>query len=108
MIKKTITKIRAHQNYFHRQVCINICGTFYIRKITREQEIEKLNSSNSGGHIKCEIIGGKKYLKDLEQGGLEIPARLTISNTNKKMRDAMQEKLNPLVEEYRRINSKPK
>ena len=108
MIKKTITKIRAHQIYFHRQVCINICGTFYIRKITREQEIEKLNSSNSGGHIKCKITGCKKYLKDLEQGGLEIPARLTISNTNKKMRDAMQEKLNPLVEEYRRINSTPK
>ena len=37
-----------------------------------------------GGHIKCEITGGKKYLNDLEQGGLETPAGLTISNTNKK------------------------
>ena len=36
-----------------------------------------------GGHIKCEITGGKKYSKDLEQGELEIPARLTISSTNK-------------------------
>ena len=60
------------------------------------------------GHIKCEITGGKKYSKDLEQGGLEIPARITISNTNKKMTDVMKEKLNPLVGEYRRINSKPK
>ena len=34
------------------------------------------------GHIKCHITVGKKYSKDLEQGGLEIPARLTISNTN--------------------------
>ena len=37
-----------------------------------------------GVHIKSEITGGKKYSKDLEQGGLEILARLTISNTNKK------------------------
>ena len=36
-----------------------------------------------GGHKKCEITGGKKYSKDLEQGELEIPARLTISSTNK-------------------------
>ena len=59
-----------------------------------------------GGHIKCKITGGKKHSKDLEQGGLEIPARLTISNTNKKLTDVMKEKLNPLDEEYRRINSK--
>ena len=37
-----------------------------------------------GGHIKFEVNGGKKHLKDWEQGGLEIPATLTISNTNKK------------------------
>ena len=36
------------------------------------------------GQIKCELTGGKKYLKDLEQVGLEIPTRLIISNTNKK------------------------
>ena len=61
-----------------------------------------------GGHIKCEITGGKKYSKNLEQGGLEIPARLKTSNANKKMTDVMNEKLKPLVEEYRRINRKPK
>ena len=60
------------------------------------------------GHIKSKITDGRKYWKDLEQGGLEIPARLKISNTNKKMTDVMKEKLNLLVEEYRRINSKPK
>ena len=37
-----------------------------------------------GGHIKFEVTGGKKHSKDLEQGGLEIPATSTISNTNKK------------------------
>ena len=58
--------------------------------------------------MKCKITGGKKYSKDLEQGGLEISTRLTISNTNKKMTDVMKEKLNPFVEEYRRIKSKPK
>ena len=31
----------------------------------------------------------------------------TISNTTKKMTDVMKEKPNPLIEEYRRINSKP-
>ena len=61
-----------------------------------------------GSHIKCEITCGKRYSKDLEQDGLEIPARLTISNTDKKMTDVMIENLNPLVGEYRRINSKPK
>ena len=60
------------------------------------------------GHIKYEITGDKKYLKDLEQSGLEIPARLTISNKKKKTTDAMKEKLNPLFDEYRRINSKAK
>ena len=50
----------------------------------------------------------KFYSKDLEQYGLEIPAGLTISNTKKKKNDVMKEKLNPLAEEYRRINSKSK
>ena len=61
-----------------------------------------------GGHTKCEFTGDKKYSKDLKQGGFEIPARLTIGNTNKKMTDVRKEKLNPLVQKYRRINSKPK
>ena len=63
---------------------------------------------NHGRHVKCEITGGEKYSKDLEQDGFEIPARLIISNTNKKMTHVLKEKLNPLVEEYGRINSKPK
>ena len=61
-----------------------------------------------GGHIKCEITGVKKYSDDLEQGGLEILARLTISYANKRMTDIMKEKLNFLVEETRKIISKPK
>ena len=47
------------------------------------------------GHIKCEITGDKKYLKDLEQSGLEIPARLTISNTNKKNDRCHERKTEP-------------
>ena len=39
---------------------------------------------------------------------LEIPARLTISNANKRMINVMKEKLNHLVEEYKQINSKPR
>ena len=57
--------------------------------------------------VKLPVV--RKYSKDLEQGGQGIPARLTISSTNKKMTDVMKGKLvTPLVEEYRRINSKPK
>ena len=42
------------------------------------------------GNIKCEITGFKKYSKDLKQGGFEIPARLTISNANKRMIDVVK------------------
>ena len=61
-----------------------------------------------GGYIKWEITSVKKYSKDLKQGGLEIPARLTISNVNKTMTDVIKQKLNLLVVEYREINSKSK
>ena len=57
-----------------------------------------------GGHIKCEMTGGKKYSKDLEQGGLEIDNQ----RYKRKVTDIMKENLNPIVEEYRRTNSKPK
>ena len=60
------------------------------------------------GHIKCEVTVVKKYLKDLRHGGFEIPARLTISNANKRMLDVMTGKLNTLIEKYRKIKSKPK
>ena len=50
--------------------------------------------------------------KDFEQGGLEIPAKLTISNANKRMTDVLKEKPTPPptppVEEHRKMNSKPK
>lgn len=49
----------------------------------------------NGGHVKREITGVMKYWKNLEQSGLEIPARLTISNANKRVADVMKEKLNP-------------
>ena len=35
----------------------------------------------------------------MEKVGLEIPARLTISNTSKRMADFMKEKLNPPLHE---------
>ena len=61
-----------------------------------------------GEYIKNEITGVKKYSKDWEQSGFENSVRLTIGNTNKRMTDAMKEKLNRFVEEYRKTNSKPK
>ena len=65
-----------------------------------------MNSINSGGHKKSKISDVRKYSKDLEQGRLEIPARLTVGNKNKTV--IIKEKLNPLVEEYRRINNNSK
>ena len=50
------------------------------------------------------MTGGKKYSKDLEQGGLEIDNQ----RYKRKVTDLMKENLNPIVEEYRRTNSKPK
>ena len=47
-------------------------------------------------------------LVDSELAFLEIPAKLRLSNANKRMKYVMKEKLNPLVQEYRKINSKPK
>ena len=50
--------------------------------------------------IRCEIIGSKKYSSDLEQGGLEIPAKIIFQNSNEKILEEMKMKLNPLIEEY--------
>ena len=61
-----------------------------------------------GGYIKCETTVVKKYWKDLEQDRLEIPPRFTISNANKRIPDAMKEKLISLAEQYKEINSKLK
>ena len=35
------------------------------------------------GKIWCEITGSKRYSSDLEQGGLEIPAKIIFQNSNK-------------------------
>ena len=32
------------------------------------------------GEIRCEITGSKRYSSDLEQGGLEIPAKIIFQN----------------------------
>ena len=61
-----------------------------------------------GGCIKSETAVVKKYRKDLEQDRLEIPPRFTISNANKRIPDAMKEKLISLAEQYKEINSKLK
>ena len=61
-----------------------------------------------GGHIKCGITDVKKYLKDLEQGGLEISARLKISNANKRKADIMKEKLNPFLKSTGKLTVNPK
>ena len=52
------------------------------------------------GKIRCEITGSKRYSSDLEQGGLEIPAKIIFQNSNERIIEEMKKKLAPLVEEY--------
>ena len=52
------------------------------------------------GEIRCEITGSKRYSSDLEQGGLEIPAKIIFQNSNERITEEMKKKLTPLIEEY--------
>ena len=50
--------------------------------------------------IRCEIAGSKRYSFDLEQGGLEIPAKIIFQNSNERIIEEMKKKLAPLIKEY--------
>ena len=52
------------------------------------------------GEIRCVITGSKRYSSDLEQGGLEIPAKRIFQNSNERIVEEMKKKLIPLIEEY--------
>ena len=52
------------------------------------------------GKFRCEITGSKRYSSDLEQGGLEIPAKLIFQNSNERIIEEMKKKLTPLIGEY--------
>ena len=38
-----------------------------------------------GGNITCEVTGNRQYSRDLPQGGLELPCKLTFSNSSKEI-----------------------
>ena len=52
------------------------------------------------GKIRCELTCSKRYSSDLEQGDLEIPAKIIFQNSNERIIEEMKEKLVPLIEEY--------
>ena len=52
------------------------------------------------GKIRCEIIGSKRYSSDLEQVGLEIPAKVIFQSSNGRVIEEMKKKFSPLIEEY--------
>ena len=52
------------------------------------------------GKIRCEITGSKRYSSDIEQGGLEIPAKIIFQNSNERIIEEMKKKLALLIEEY--------
>ena len=47
-----------------------------------------------------QITGSKKYSSNLEQGGLQIPAKIIFQNSNERIIEEMKKKLAPLIEEY--------
>ena len=53
-----------------------------------------------GGEIRCDITVSKRYSSDLEQGGLEIPAKIIFQNSSERIIEEMKKKLIPLIEEY--------
>ena len=52
------------------------------------------------GKIRCEITGSKRCSSDLEQGGLEIPAKIIFQNSNERIIEEMKKRLAPLIEQY--------
>ena len=52
------------------------------------------------GKIRCEITGSKRYSSDLEQDGLEIPAKIMFQDSSKRIIEEMKKKLAPHIEEY--------
>ena len=52
------------------------------------------------GKIRCEITGSKRYSSNLEQGGLEIPAKIIFQNSNEKIIEEMKKELALLIKEY--------
>ena len=89
---KTLPCSYANCNKFQTQKIIHDYGTTSTETLVNNDSvtvghIPKFMSKltyfflKHGGHAKCRITGDKKYL---EQGGHDIPARLTFSNTNKK------------------------
>ena len=54
----------------------------------------------NAGEIRYEITGSKRYSSNLEQGGLDIPTKITFQNSNERIIEEMKKKLAPLIEEY--------
>ena len=44
------------------------------------------------GEIRCEITDSKRYSSNLEQGGLEIPAKMIFQNSNERIIEEMKKK----------------
>ena len=51
------------------------------------------------GKIRCEITDSKRYFSDLEQGGLEIQAKIIFQNSNERIIEEIKKKLARLIEE---------
>ena len=57
------------------------------------------------GKIRCEITGSERYSSDLEQGSLEIPAKIIFQNSNERIIEEMKKRFAPLIEEYNKKRS---
>ena len=53
------------------------------------------------GRLAVIVNGHRQYLNDLEQGGLELPAKFRFSNFNENIYQKMKTSVHNLIQRYR-------
>ena len=64
-----------------------------------------LLQKGSVSSVLLHLVGSKRYSSDLEQGGLDIQAKIIFQNSNKRIIEEMKKKLITLIEEYNKKNN---
>ena len=62
-----------------------------------------LLQKGSVSSVLLHLVGSKRHSSDLEQGGLDIPAKIIFQNSNKRVIEEVKKKLT-LIEEYNKKN----
>ena len=75
------------QSLFHGKYAIAVINSESVTEGHLPKFMSKLAHFfvKHAGKIRCEITCSKRYSSDLEQGGLEIPARIIFQNSNERI-----------------------